>query len=226
MPGTRQTAYLQAMGIDVWRAIATPKLSGEASVIGLPDADWETLESQVRSCTKCPLHASRTQTVFGVGNPHAEWLIIGEAPGAEEDRLGEPFVGRAGKLLDSMLHAVQLDRNTVYIANILKCRPPNNRDPRTEEAAQCSVYLNRQIELIRPGLILAVGKIAAQRLLGSDQPLGRMRGRVHHFGRTDIPVVVTYHPSYLLRSPREKRKAWEDLQFAISVNKGRPRGAA
>ena len=173
MPGTRQTAYLQAMGIDVWRTVATPKLSGEASVIGLPDADWEALESQVRSCTKCPLHAGRTQTVFGVGNPHAEWLIIGEAPGAEEDRLGEPFVGRAGKLLDSMLHAVQLDRNMVYIANILKCRPPNNRDPRTEEAAQCSVYLNRQIELIRPGLILAVGRIAAQRLLGSDQTLGQ-----------------------------------------------------
>jgi DNA polymerase len=209
------------MGIDVWRANASPDLADGAGDIVLPDADWVALESQVRSCTRCPLHASRTQTVFGVGNPQAEWLIIGEAPGAEEDRLGEPFVGRAGKLLDAMLGAVHLDRNTVYIANILKCRPPNNRDPRSEEAAQCTGYLERQIDLIQPGLILAVGRVAAQRLLGSDEPLGRMRGRRHHFGQTGIPVVVTYHPAYLLRSPREKRKAWEDLQFAISINTGR-----
>lgn len=226
MPDARQTAYLQAMGIDVWRANASSNLTSDASNIVLPDTDWAALEMQVKSCTDCPLHASRTQTVFGVGNPQAEWLIIGEAPGAEEDRLGEPFVGRAGKLLDAMLRAVHLDRNTVYIANILKCRPPNNRDPRAEEATQCIGYLKRQIDLIQPGLILAVGRIAAQRLLGSDEALGRMRGRVHRFGQTGIPVVVTYHPAYLLRSPREKRKVWEDLQFAVSINTGRLRGAA
>ncbi len=223
MPGARQTAYLQAMGIDIWRTHAAPDLVGDTGDIGQQDPDWLALESQVRGCTRCPLHTSRTQTVFGVGNPRAEWLIIGEAPGAEEDRLGEPFVGRAGKLLDAMLRAVQLDRKTVYIANILKCRPPSNRDPRSEEAAQCVGYLERQIDLIQPGLILAVGRIAAQRLLGSDESLGRMRGRVHQFGQTGIPVVVSYHPAYLLRSPREKRKAWEDLQFAISINSGKPR---
>ena len=172
----------------------------------------------MRTCTACELHKSRTQAVFGVGNPRAEWMVIGEAPGAEEDRRGGPFVGRAGQLLDAMLRAIGLSRETnVYIANILKSRPPGNRDPRPEEVAACLPYLHRPIELVRPKLLLAVGRIAAQNLLATDAPLGRLRGRVHHFGEHNVPLVVTYHPAYLLRSPAEKRKAWEDLQFARRV---------
>jgi len=183
-----------------------------AATIG--QMDWEELTAAVCECTACGLCATRTQTVFGVGNRRAEWLVIGEAPGADEDRLGEPFVGRAGKLLDPMLLAVGLKREQVYIANILKCRPPENRDPTPEEAAQCRPFLNRQIALIRPRLILAVGRIAAQNLLGSDTPIGKLRGQVHRFGPARIPLVVTYHPAYLLRAPREKRKAWDDLRLA------------
>ena len=183
-----------------------------AATIG--QMDWEELTAAVRECTACGLCATRTQTVFGVGNRRAEWLVIGEAPGADEDRLGEPFVGRAGKLLDPMLLAVGLKREQVYIANILKCRPPENRDPTPDEAAQCRPFLNRQIALIRPRLILAVGRIAAQNLLGSDTPIGKLRGQVHRFGPARIPLVVTYHPAYLLRAPREKRKAWDDLRLA------------
>ena len=182
-----------------------------ATIAGM---DWEELAAAVRECTACGLCATRTQTVFGVGNRQAEWLIIGEAPGADEDRLGEPFVGRAGKLLDPMLQAVGQNRERAYVANILKCRPPENRDPTPEEAAQCRPFLNRQIALIHPRLILAVGRIAAQNLLGTDTPIGKLRGQVHRFGPARIPLVVTYHPAYLLRSPREKRKAWDDLRLA------------
>ena len=182
-----------------------------ATIAGM---DWEELTAAVRECTACGLCATRTQTVFGVGHRQAEWLIIGEAPGADEDRLGEPFVGRAGKLLDPMLHAVGQNRERAYVANILKCRPPENRDPTPEEATQCRPFLNRQIALIRPRLILAVGRIAAQNLLGTDTPIGKLRGQVHRFGPARIPLVVTYHPAYLLRSPREKRKAWDDLRLA------------
>ena len=160
----------------------------------------------------CELSQSRTNTVFGVGNPDADWMIIGEAPGAEEDRQGEPFVGRAGKLLDQMLFAVGLSRERVFIANILKCRPPNNRDPKADEAASCRDYLEQQIALIQPKIILAVGRIAAQNLLGSDEPVGRMRGRPHDLD--GIPLVVTYHPAYLLRSPSQKQKSWHDLCLA------------
>jgi DNA polymerase len=179
--------------------------------------DWKTLRSTVAGCTRCGLQATRTQTVFGVGSEHAEWLVIGEAPGADEDAQGEPFVGRAGQLLNNMLKAIGLERSQVYITNILKCRPPNNREPRPEEAAQCAPYLERQVALINPRIILAVGRIAAQNLLQTDTPIGRMRGRVYHYGPGRIPVVVTYHPAYLLRSPSEKRKAWSDLQFAQDV---------
>jgi DNA polymerase len=152
--------------------------------------------------------------VFGVGPERTDWLVIGEAPGAEEDRQGEPFVGRAGQLLDAMLAALGLDRNTAYIANVLKCRPPNNRDPEPAEAERCAPFLDRQIALIRPRVILAVGRIAAQRLLGTDAPLGRLRGQVHAYGPERLPVVVTYHPAYLLRRPSEKGKVWRDLLFA------------
>ena len=181
--------------------------------------EWPELRAAVSECTRCPLHSSRTQAVFGVGNETADWLIIGEAPGAEEDRRGEPFVGRAGQLLDEMLRAAGQQRAQVFIANILKCRPPNNRDPEAEEAAACRAYLQRQIELIQPRIILAVGRIAAQQLLETDTPVGRLRGQLHRFGET--PLVVTYHPAYLLRSPTQKRKAWQDLCLAMDVVAGR-----
>ena len=175
---------------------------------------WAELEEEVRQCTACGLCASRTQTVFGVGDRQTDWLIVGEAPGADEDRQGEPFVGRAGKLLNPMLQAIGLQREQVYIANILKCRPPENRDPAPAEAASCRPFLERQIALIRPRIILAVGRIAAQNLLDTDAQIGKLRGRVHRFGPARIPLVVTYHPAYLLRSPREKRKSWDDLRLA------------
>jgi DNA polymerase len=176
--------------------------------------DWEELTTEARQCQSCGLCATRTQVVFGVGDRRADWLIVGEAPGADEDRQGEPFVGRAGKLLDPMLRAIGLPRERVYIANILKCRPPDNREPTPAEAASCRPFLHRQIALIQPRIILAVGRIAAQNLLETDTQIGKLRGRIHTFGPARIPLVVTYHPAYLLRSPREKRKAWDDLRLA------------
>jgi DNA polymerase len=185
----------------------------------LPDIaainDWSVLRQSVASCTACDqLCRARTQTVFGVGNTAADWLIIGEAPGAEEDRQGEPFVGRAGQLLNAMLRAIGLPRETVFIANILKCRPPGNRDPAAAEVENCLPYLHAQIGLLNPKIMLAVGRIAAQNLLGTDMPLARLRGKLHHFGPANTPLIVTYHPAYLLRTPADKRKAWEDLKFA------------
>lgn len=176
--------------------------------------NWDELAADVRTCTACGLCSQRTQTVFGVGNRQARWLIIGEAPGADEDRLGEPFVGRSGKLLDRMLLALGLQREQVFIANVIKCRPPQNRDPKPEEVAACQPFLARQVELLKPGIILAVGRIAAHELLQTDVAIGKLRGRVHHYGPAATPLVVTYHPAYLLRSPGEKRKAWDDLQLA------------
>jgi DNA polymerase len=173
--------------------------------------DWEALEQAVSSCRACGLWQTRTQTVFGVGNREADLLVIGEAPGAEEDRAGEPFVGRAGRLLTLMLAAIGRPRDQDYIANILKCRPPGNRDPKPEEGRTCEPYLLRQIALIRPRLILAVGRVSAQTLLGTDAPVGRLRGRWFSFGPAETPLRVTYHPAYLLRSPEQKAKAWEDL---------------
>jgi uracil-DNA glycosylase family 4 len=239
----RQHAYLKAMGIDIWvrrdaapavhlvlpvedtftkRKVSTAEITSEIATPSVPDMDranvnaldWPGLAQQVANCQLCDLHATRKQAVFGVGNQQADWLIIGEAPGADEDRQGEPFVGRAGQLLNAMLKAIGLTREQVYIANILKCRPPNNRDPSPEEAACCSPYLQRQIELIQPRLILALGRIAAQRLLQTNTSLARLRGKVHTLETTQSSVIVTYHPAYLLRSPAEKRKAWQDLQFA------------
>ena len=183
---------------------------------------WDALREAVSECQLCDLHASRTQTVFGVGDHAADWLVIGEAPGRDEDLQGEPFVGRAGQLLNAMLLAIGLKREQVYIANILKCRPPENRDPKAEEVECCEAYLLRQVALIQPRIILAVGRIAAQNLLKTDTPIGKLRGEVHHFGETGIPVVATYHPAYLLRSPGEKRKAWQDLQLAVTTMKRNP----
>ncbi|MCO6440056.1 MAG: uracil-DNA glycosylase [Nitrococcus mobilis] len=174
--------------------------------------DWEALRERVQQCERCPLHRTRIQGVFGIGNRQAQLMLIGEAPGAEEDRRGEPFVGRAGQLLDEMLRAIGLSRETVYITNVLKSRPPNNRDPRPDEVAACEPYLRRQLELISPSLILALGRIAAQYLLKSTQSLGRLRGAWHHYGPQATPLRVTYHPAYLLRSPADKHKAWQDLK--------------
>jgi DNA polymerase len=183
-----------------------------ASAVGATiDEQWATLAATVRDCTLCPLHATRTQTVFGVGRRDAQLLVIGEAPGADEDRQGEPFVGRAGQLLNAMLHAIGHERAAVYIANILKCRPPNNRDPQPEEALRCTPYLEQQIALIAPRVILAVGRIAGQWLLQTDAPIGRLRGQVYRYGNTRTPLVITYHPAYLLRSPLAKATAWQDL---------------
>lgn len=217
----RRVAMLAAMGIPVWLP-REPAAAPEGASVGVPVSamGWDDLEAAVSGCLACGLHAGRTRTVFGVGNRDADWMIIGEAPGAEEDRRGEPFVGRAGKLLDAMLAAVGLDRSQVFIANVLKCRPPENRDPRSEEAAACAPYLARQIELIRPRLILAVGRIAAQRLLQTDTSLGRLRGRVHHLEPGGVPVMVTYHPAYLLRSPEAKARAWQDLVAAAALVAG------
>ncbi|MCB1949977.1 MAG: uracil-DNA glycosylase [Burkholderiales bacterium] len=175
--------------------------------------DWAQLASTVASCTACPLRQTCTQTVFGVGDQNADWLYIGEGPGAREDALGEPFVGQAGKLLDNMLAAIQLKRGqNVYITNIVKCRPPNNRNPSEDEAKQCAPYLARQIELIKPKLIVALGKVAAQNLLNSNDSIANLRGKIHDF--KGIPLIVTYHPAYLLRALPEKAKAWKDLCMA------------
>lgn len=216
-----QEYYLQTMGVDVYwskdRVIADLVSDPVPVTVVNEDGAWGKLRQRVAECQQCDLHRGRKQTVFGVGDHNADWLIIGEAPGAEEDRQGEPFVGRAGKLLNSMLLACGLRREQVFIANILKCRPPENRDPKPEEVAACSCYLREQIDLIQPKIILAVGRIAAQNLLQSETPIGKMRGQKYEYADTGIPVVVTYHPAYLLRSPREKRKAWQDLQMAMQV---------
>lgn len=186
--------------------------------------DWTDLRAAVAACHACALSQGRTQTVFGVGHPQAQWLLVGEAPGEQEDLQGEPFVGPAGQLLDRMLAALGLTRaddgpeppaRRVYIANTLKCRPPRNRNPAPDEMAKCEPFLLRQVELLQPRLILAMGRYAVQSLLRSDEPVGKLRGRVHRYqGR---PLVVTYHPAYLLRSPGDKARAWEDLCLAASV---------
>lgn len=173
--------------------------------------DWERLQRTVSVCTRCELHRTRTQTVFGVGNREADWMFVGEAPGAEEDRRGEPFVGRAGRLLDAMLESVGRKREEVFIANVLKCRPPNNRDPHGEEVKQCGAYLLRQIDLVKPRLLIAMGRFAAQSLLNTTRPIGKLRGEVFRHAASGTPLVVTYHPAYLLRNPLDKRKAWQDL---------------
>ena len=232
MDASSRNRYLEAIGVDVWVRRSMPEV-GVVEPLAVPVAPaaiepaviepaagdaWQALRTEILSCTRCDLHKSRTQGVVGVGPQRTDWMVIGEAPGAEEDRRGEPFVGRAGHLLDAMLRAIGLDRGTnVYIANVLKSRPPNNRDPKPEEVAACLPYLMRQIQLLQPRLMLAVGRIAAQNLLSTDLSLSRLRGKVHHFGELNTPLIVTYHPAYLLRTPADKRKAWEDLKFARSV---------
>jgi uracil-DNA glycosylase family 4 len=232
----RRDRYLAELGIPVWKLRQGPPEAGSEAAVPLPaedapvaaaaappvpsvgpivpagsDAAWSALAAEVSGCTRCALHRSRTQTVFGVGRRDAKLLVIGEAPGADEDKQGEPFVGRAGQLLNAMLRSIGMPRHEVYIANILKCRPPNNRDPEVNESAACTPYLERQLALVEPRVLLAVGRIAAQWLLQTDTPIGRLRGRVLNYGERGTPLVVTYHPAYLLRSPLAKATAWTDL---------------
>jgi uracil-DNA glycosylase len=177
---------------------------------------WDALAQAVAACRACRLCEGRHNTVFGVGDLHPDWLIVGEAPGEQEDLQGEPFVGQAGKLLDNMLRAVGLERGRkVYIANVLKCRPPGNRNPEPEEVAQCEPFLRRQVELLQPKIVIAMGRFAVQSLLGTSDPIGKLRGRVHRY--QGLPLVVTYHPAYLLRNLPEKAKAWADLCLAVEA---------
>jgi uracil-DNA glycosylase family 4 len=227
LPEAMRRYYLDTMGIQVWQSVeqqaqvaTVTSDNTENSKTGHDDtanrdAIWQQLEQDVANCTKCELHSSRTQTVFGTGDKNADLLIIGEAPGRDEDLQGEPFVGRAGQLLNAMLAAIGLDREQVYIANILKCRPPNNRDPLAEEAAACNPWLQQQIALIQPAVILALGRIAAHNLLNTEQSLAALRGKQHSYA--GIPLLVSYHPAYLLRKPVEKRKSWQDLKRVKSL---------
>ena len=202
--------------VDEELAAQTPSVAREARIAKM---DWPALKAAVPGCTACALHKSRTQTVFGVGDENANWLLVGEAPGAEEDQRGEPFVGQAGRLLDAMLTSIGLARNTnVYIANVLKCRPPGNRNPEPGEVAQCSPHLLRQVGLIEPRLIVAMGRFAAQTLLATDASIASLRGRLHAYH--GVPLIVTYHPAYLLRTPADKSKSWQDLLFAVRTMEG------
>lgn len=183
----------------------------------VPAGDWDGLVQQVESCQQCALYKTRLNAVFGLGHRQADWMIIGDAPGADDDKRQQPLVGEAGLLLNAMLQAVGLKRESVYITNSLKCRPPNNRIPTPQELAACSSYLRRQIELLQPRLIIALGALTAQKLLQSEQGIDELRGAVHPYGEQEIPLIVSHHPSHLLRFPADKRQSWEDLQLAMSV---------
>ncbi len=244
---TRKELVLEEMGLTpIWRlreSAAADEPSSAAATAAIPDPrpatresprpatvgddrrsaimmlEWKELKARVAGCTDCPLHAKRNKTVFGVGDENADWLFVGEGPGADEDQQGEPFVGQAGRLLDSMLAAIRLKRGAnVYIANVVKCRPPGNRNPEPAEALACEPYLHRQIDLIKPKLIVALGKVAAANLLASDASVASMRGKVHQY--RGIPLIVTYHPAYLLRTLQDKTKAWTDLCFAVKTMQG------
>lgn len=214
---TSQQHYLDAMGIDVWVETKNLPAPVQASVAAsqqntVNNLGWDELAQRVSDCQACGLHKIRTHVVFGVGNRNADLMFIGEAPGAQEDQKGEPFVGRAGQLLNSMLKAIGIQREDVFIANILKCRPPNNRDPMPEEVDLCTPFLVRQVALVKPKLIVALGRIASHFLLNTKTPLTRLRGQQFTFNSEEkTPLIVTFHPAYLLRSPLEKAKAFEDL---------------
>ncbi|MBK7532862.1 uracil-DNA glycosylase [Piscinibacter sp.] len=242
----RQRAMLDEMGVRLWlppetkfqRApVDTPQpIAQQVQAVvpvapsprgdrptGVDAMDWPALREAVTNCSACKLCQGRRQTVFGVGHPHAHWMVVGEAPGEQEDRQGEPFVGKSGQLLDNMLRAIGLTRaqaepaQQVYIANTIKCRPPGNRNPEPEELAQCEPFLIRQVELVKPKIILAMGRFAVQSLLRSNEPIGRLRGRVHRY--QGVPLIVTYHPAYLLRNLEDKARAWDDLCLALQTLK-------
>ncbi len=236
---TLRRAYLHTLGVTLWelrpklevkgalRARSTEISSFDTAEVSarppgttadVDTMDWDPLQRTVAACTRCGLRAGCKQTVFGVGNRSAQWLFVGEAPGADEDRLGEPFVGRAGQLLNAMIEAIGLKREQVYIANVLKCRPPGNRDPQPNEVECCEPFLARQIELIQPRLIVALGRHAAHSLLKTEAPLSRLRGQRLSYRNT--PLIVTYHPAYLLRTPTDKRRAWDDLCLARTIVEG------
>lgn len=218
MNNATRLAYLNAMGVQAWvRRGSVASETAETAPTFEPLMEWVALKRQVSVCTRCELHKGRTQVVFGCGDPRAHWMIIGEGPGAEEDRLGQPFVGPAGKLLNEMLRAIGLQRENVYIENIVKCRLPDNREPEPEETGRCEPYLATQIALVQPKIILALGRAAAQNLLKTTTSIGELRTQNFIYPQNSIPIVVTYHPAYLLHSPLEKRKAWQDLQRAMSV---------
>lgn len=225
MHETRKKLYLDALGIESWapRAARNVPVGAEQPAVDsgalpgstppLAGAGWDELRNAVQGCRRCRLCETRTQTVFGVGPMRAPLMVVGEGPGADEDAKGEPFVGRAGKLLDEMLRSIGRSRQSnTFIANVVKCRPPGNREPAADEAEACRSYLEGQLALVKPRLIVALGRVAAQRLLVSDEPLSRLRGPVHKWGPDATPLMVTYHPAYLLRSPGEKAKSWEDLK--------------
>jgi len=240
--GQRRRAMLAEMGVRVFEPlpqpadVASPPPAPPAKVVeparagaialeprasGIDLMQWDELAQAVASCRACNLCAGRRNTVFGVGDTRADWLIVGEAPGENEDLQGEPFVGQAGHLLDNMLKALGLDRHhKVYIANVLKCRPPGNRNPQPEEVAQCEPFLRRQVQLLQPRIILAMGRFAVQSLLGTSEPIGKLRGRGHQY--LGVPVVVTYHPAYLLRNLPDKAKAWADLCLALELMRDQP----
>lgn len=250
----RQVAMLEEIGVRVWQppspgpdrvapaleTAAVEVLETSAQVVattplgGVADLGWDDLRSAVAACTACGLCKGRRQTVFGVGHQRAHWMIVGEAPGEQEDIQGEPFVGKSGQLLDNMLRAIGLGRadlqgvdadaaaaKQVYIANTIKCRPPGNRNPEPDELARCEPFLIRQLQLVQPKIILAMGRFAVQSLLCSSDPIGRLRGRVHLY--QGVPLIVTYHPAYLLRNPEEKAKAWDDLCLAVATARGAAR---
>lgn len=217
----RQHYYLDQLGITRWelRKQAHPdraQVSEQADhpvdkSAAIEQLDWTDLKMRVKHCQACQLSKTRTQTVFGVGNTQANLLIVGEAPGYYEDKQGEPFVGKAGQLLGAMLKAIGYKREQVFIANVLKCRPPNNRDPAPDEVKACTPFLQRQVALLQPKLILALGRHAAHYLLNTQQSLARLRCEIHRFSNTPIPLIVSYHPAYLLRNPKDKAKAYLDL---------------
>lgn len=244
---SRKRELLDAMGVQVWALRAASPIAETVTAadtitvdeVAVESTDTVTVEStvaaatdspavdaadtlariadEVAACRQCALHKTRANTVPGIGGARADWMFVGEAPGRDEDLQGEPFVGRAGKLLDMMLAALGLARADVFIANVLKCRPPENRDPQAAEVAQCEAYLHRQLALIQPKVIVALGRISAQALLKTDAAIGKLRGATHHYGRANIPLVVTYHPAYLLRSPEQKAKSWDDLWRAKKI---------
>ena len=220
-PGSIRMVPVVPRSVAIAAAIAAPVATLPA---GIATLDWPELRATVAACTACSLCQSRTQTVFGVGHQQAHWMIVGEAPGEQEDRQGEPFVGKSGQLLDNMLRAIALTRGEaeparqVYIANTLKCRPPGNRNPAPAELAACEGFLIRQVQLVQPKIILAMGRFAVQSLLRSTEPIGRLRGRVHHY--QGVPLIVTYHPAYLLRNLEDKAKAWDDLCLAVETARG------
>ncbi len=233
MDNLTRLQYLEAMGIDVWLSrhqsqvadLSVVSDEDAAAVIDIESIDqvnlnedkWNTLQNEVSECVKCTLCEGRTQTVFGVGNKKSDWMLIGESPGHNEDLQGKPFVGQAGLLLTEMIRAMGLERDSVYIANILKCKLPDERNPKVEEIKACGDYLQRQIQLVQPKIILAIGRVAAQTLLETKEPLAKLRGVSHQLA--GIPLIVVYHPAYLLRSLLEKRNAWEDIQLAIETYK-------